>query len=72
MAGLASWSNPILVIASACMKEVEKRKNETPPHIPSYGYSHVACLWLSMVEKCFCSCNAMATEKHQIVIKGDY
>jgi hypothetical protein len=54
------------------MKEVERRKNETPPHIPSYGYSHVACLWLSLVEQCVCSCTAMAPEKYRIVIKGDY
>jgi hypothetical protein len=54
------------------VKEVEREKNETPPHVPSHGYSYAACLWLSLVEKHFCSCTAMALEKYQIVIKGDY
>ncbi len=42
------------------MKEVERRKNETPPYIRFDGYPHASCLRLSLAEKHFCSCTAMA------------
>jgi hypothetical protein len=44
------------------MKEEKRRKNETPPHVPSHGYSSVPCLRLSLAEIRICACDAAALE----------
>jgi hypothetical protein len=44
------------------MKKEERRKNETPPHIPSHGHSHAPCLRLSLAEIRLRSCDTAALE----------
>jgi hypothetical protein len=40
----------------------KRRKNETSTYVPSYGYSHAPCLWLSVAQNILFAHNAAAFE----------
>jgi hypothetical protein len=40
----------------------KRRKNETSTYVPSYGYSHAVCLWLSVAQNILFARDAAAFE----------